>query len=660
MKPKVLNEQSSLETSRKAIFLAGGILVLAALVAYYKSFSSPFIFDDLPAITENPTLRDFHSALSPPHNGSGVEGRPLVNLSLAVNYAAGGVEVWGYHAVNLAIHILAGLTLLGIVRRTLLRLGLRRAGPAPNPGASAQRQNFADSSTVLAFAIALIWTVHPLQTESVTCIIQRTESLMGLFYLVTLYCFIRGTENCRSGFTPDTSGKNPDLQSERGSFLNSAFQLFSPSVFWMLASVLACALGMATKEVMVSAPLIVLLYDRTFVAGTFREAWRQRGRWHLGLFGTWLLLGYMVVHMGGSRGDAAGFGLTITPWNYALTQCQAIVLYLGLAVWPYPLVLDYGTGVVQHAAAVAPQALVLVLLVGATIFMLRYRPALGFVGVWFFAILAPSSSVVPLVAQTMAEHRMYLPLAAVVTLVVLGLYILFGQRGVVACIALALGLMALTARRNEDYRSAVAIWSDTVAKCPRNARAHCNLANELLQTGRPEDAMEQAGEALALEPNYPDAYCNLATALFRLGRLPEAAEQYENTLRRDPGNARAQYNLGNVLAQEGKVSEAVGHFEQAVRLKPEDVSAHNNLANALFLTGRVPEAIRRYEETLQLKPDFAEAHNNLGNALRRMGRVAEAIAQFEEVLRLKPGDGQALRMLSQLRGPATEPVPPLK
>jgi Flp pilus assembly protein TadD len=648
MKPKALSEQPTLETSRKAIYLAGGILVLAVLVAYYKSFSSPFIFDDLPAITENPTLLHFHSALSPPHNGSGVDGRPLVNLSLAVNYAAGGLKVWGYHAVNLAIHVLAGLTLLGIVRRSLQQPVLQK--------------RFGEASLPLAFAVALIWTVHPLQTESVTCIIQRTESLMGLFYLLTLYCFIRGVE---SGI--QASGirhQAPGARKQEKEFKNQNPQATLPlssgptpdaSRLWYTASILFCFLGMATKEVMVSAPLIVLLYDRTFVAGTFRDAWRQRGRWHLGLFGTWLLLGCMVVHMGGSRGDAAGFGLTITPWNYALTQCQAIVLYLGLAVWPHPLVLDYGTDVAQHIAAVAPQALVLVLLVGATIFMLRYRPALGFVGAWFFAILAPSSSVVPLVTQTMAEHRMYLPLAAVATLVVLGLYILLGQRGVVACLALALGLMALTVRRNEDYRNAVAIWSDTVAKCPRNARAHSNLANELLQAGRPEDAMEQSGEALRLEPNYPDAYCNLATALFRLGRLPEAAEQYENALRRDPGNARAHYNLGNVLARDGKVSEAVGHFEQAVRLKPEDVAAHNNLANALFLTGRVPEAIRRYEETLQLKPDFAEAHGNLGNALRRMGRVPEAIAQFEEVLRLKPGDEQARRMLSQLRGP--EPVP---
>ena len=586
--------------------------MLAALAAYYNSFPSPFIFDDLPAITENPTIQHFRSALSPPHNGSGVDGRPLVNLSLAVNYAIGGMQVGGYHAVNLAIHILAGLVLFGIVRRTLQQPVLKK--------------RFGEAALPLALTVALLWTVHPLQTESVTCIIQRTESLMGLLYLATLYFFIRGTE----------------ARLSRG---------------WHALAITTCALGMVTKEVMVSAPLIVLFYDRTFVAGTFREAWQRHKGCYLGLFGTWLLLGYLVVHMGGSRGEAAGFGLTITPLTYALTQCQAIVSYLELSVWPHPLVLDYGTDVVQQVSAVAPQAVILTLLVAGTLFMLRYRPILGFLGAWFFAILAPSSSVVPLVTQTIAEHRMYLPLAAVITLGVLGLYALIGQRSVAAFFAIAVGLVLLTVQRNEDYRSAVAIWTDTVAKRPHNARAHTNLANELLQAGQPEEALEQSEEALRLEPDYADAHCNLATALFRLGQLTEAASQYDETLRLDADNAKAHYNLGNILAREGRMPEAIGHFEETVRLKPEDIAAHNNLANALFLADRVPEAIGRYEETLRLKPDFAEAHNNLGNALRQMGRVPESIAQFEEVLRLKPDDVQARRMLAQLRGLAPSPVP---
>src|SRR5580700_4336815 len=155
---------------RWGVILGGSIIVLAALAAYHNSFTVPFIFADVRWITENPTIRHLwpiSTVLLPPP--SLVNARPVVNFSLAVNYALGGFHVWGYHALNLAVHILAGLTLLGVVRRTLLQPVLcERFGAVANG---------------LALAVAIIWTVHPLQTESVTYVIQRAESIMGLFYL---------------------------------------------------------------------------------------------------------------------------------------------------------------------------------------------------------------------------------------------------------------------------------------------------------------------------------------------------------------------------------------------------------------------------------------------------------------------------------------------
>ena len=201
-------------SSRRSIWLAGALIVLAGLAAYHNSFKVPFIFDDVPAIVENPTIRQLWPLwipLSPPHDsGLPVSGRPLVNFSLALNYACGGTAVGGYHALNLALHLLAGLTLLGVVRRTLLQPVLRaRFGAAALP---------------LALAVAVLWTVHPLQTEAVTYVVQRAESLVGLFYFLTLYCFIRAAERdpllnsakgddldgqlCRSGFMPDIPGKS--------------------------------------------------------------------------------------------------------------------------------------------------------------------------------------------------------------------------------------------------------------------------------------------------------------------------------------------------------------------------------------------------------------------------------------------------------------------
>jgi hypothetical protein len=181
--PSPESDSPPFAASRSAIWLAVACLVGAILAAYHNSFSGPFVFDDGPAILGNPTIRHLSAlgeVLSPPREaGQTVGGRPMVNLSLAVNYALGGEDVRGYHIFNLIVHTLGALALFGIVRRTLLQPVLR--------------ERFGSAATPLALAVALLWAVHPLLTESVTYVIQRAESLMGLFYLLTLYCFIRGT-----------------------------------------------------------------------------------------------------------------------------------------------------------------------------------------------------------------------------------------------------------------------------------------------------------------------------------------------------------------------------------------------------------------------------------------------------------------------------------
>ena len=268
----------------------------------------------------------------------------------------------------------------------------------------------------LALAIAIIWAVHPLQTASVTYVIQRAESLFGLFYLLTLYCFVRGVDSPRA-------------------------------VLWYAGSVAACLLGMASKEVMVSAPLMVLFYDRAFVGGSFREALRRRYGLYLALAGTWLLLGFMVA-WSGTRGNSSGFGIGVGCWEYLCTQFGAILNYLKLCVWPCPLVFDYGNYIAENVLEIAVCGVVVVLAGLATVVALWRWPKVGFLGVWFFAIFAPTTSFIPEL-QTVAEHRMYLPLAAVVTgLVVAGC--LVGRRLV---------------QRGEFPRSGRASWD--VAWCCR-------------------------------------------------------------------------------------------------------------------------------------------------------------------------------------------------
>ena len=586
--------------SRWAIILASAAVVLGTLAAYHNSFSGPFIFDDEDAIINNPTIRQlwpFWQVLIPPNVGSAVPvaGRPVVNFTLAVNYAYGGLAVQGYHVLNLAIHIFAGLALLGVARRTFCQPLLR--------------QRYGDAAWWLALAVAGLWLLHPLQTESVTYINQRAESLMGFFYLLTLYLFIRGSQAQRSGG-------------------------------WYALAVATCFLGMASKEVMVSAPLMVLLYDRTYVGGSFREAWEKRWRLYAGLAASWLLLGGLIASTHG-RGGTVGFGTKLEWWSYALTQSCAIVHYLRLSLWPSPLVFDYGTTMVTRIGEIVPCAVIVISLLVGTAFAVKRWPMFGLVGCWFFAILAPSSSVVPLATQTMAEHRMYLALVPVVVLGVVGLHRWFGGLSAVIFIALAMGLGWATVCRNDDYRSSLAMWSDTAAKQPRNARALNNLGGVLSSIpGRMPEALAAYQAALKISPSYPEAHSNLGVALASIpGRMPEALAEYAAALRIRPDYAEAHYNLGLALAgMPDRLPEALAEYAAALRIRPDYAEAHNSLGVALAgIPGRLPEAMAEYRAALRINPDYTEAHTNLGAALASLpGRLPEALAEYTTALRIKP------------------------
>ncbi len=573
--------------------LAGAaVLAAAVLAAYGRTFAVPMLFDDAASIADNPTLRHLGEALQPPR-GATVSGRPVLNLSLALNYALSGTRVRSYHAANLAIHILAALALFGILRHAL----------APRGRAAAYS---------LALSGALLWSLHPLQTEAVTYLVQRAESLMGLLYLATLYAFIRGAEAGKKGGRP-----------------------------WFGLSVAACLLGMGTKEAMASAPLVVLLYDRTFLAGSFREAWRRRPGVYLGLAATWLPLLALTLSAGG-RGGSAGFGSGVPWWSYALTQLPAIVHYLRLCLWPHPLVFDYGDALVQPSLGLALPALAVAGLAAATLWALARRPAAGFLGAVFFLTLAPSSSIVPVVTQTMAEHRMYLPSIAVVVLAAAAIHRWTGRAALPICLALAAVLGLATWERNAAYASVDGIWADTVAARPDNDRAHNNLGSALRDLpGRLNDAIAQFEEALRLKPDSAEGHFNLACALDRVpGRSGEAVAQFEEALRLKPGYADAHFYLACDLDKvPGRLEEAVVHYEEALRLRPDHADTHYNLGCDLAkIPGRLDGAIAQFEDVLRLEPDLAEAHYNLGFALDKVpGRLDDAIAQYEAALRLKPG-----------------------
>jgi tetratricopeptide (TPR) repeat protein len=588
------------------IIALAGVLIIATVAAYHNSFFGPFVFDGESAIVQNPTIRHLWpigQALCPPLDGSPVSGRPVVNLSLAINYALGGLEVSGYHAANLAIHILAALTLFGIVRRTLL---------ATNRGIVGSIESSTWPASLIAAAAAALWAVHPLQTESVTYVAQRAESLMGLFYLLTLYCFIRGTGRVA-----------PRIQST-----------------WFLLSITTCFLGMATKEVMATAPVIVFLYDRTFVAGKFITAWQQRRRFYIGLGSTWLLLVCLMIRTG-ARGGTVGFNTSVSWWGYAITQSKAIISYLTLAIWPSPLVIDYGVTWGGSAVELLIDGLIIGVLMVASVVGIWRRPALGFLGAWFFVILAPTSSVVPIATEIIAEHRMYLPLAAISVLAAVGLYRWLGEKSPFVYVALILALGCGTVRRNAAYRSEVALWEDAVVKVPDNAGAHNNLGWALAETNNLPAAIPEFEKALKLSPRMAGARSNLGIALMRTGKTEEAIVNYQEVLKIYPDLDQVHTNLARALNKIGRTPEAIAEFKEALRLKPDSASGHNELGLALDKIGPVGEAIAEYREALRLKPDFAEAHYNLGNALAQSGQLAEGIIEYQAALVLNPAHADA-------------------
>lgn len=598
-------------------WLLAVLLILSGLAAYANSFAVPFLFDDLTAILGEPAIRDFswRSLVN--------VQTPVVLASLKLNHALGGFQVWGYHAFNLAVHLLAGLVLFGLLRRTL--------------ESPALADRFGAVSTPLAWVGALLWLLHPLQSEAVTYLIQRKESLMGLFYLLTL----DGLARARA--------KN------------------AQPAAWLVVAALACLLGMGSKQVMVTAPLAVLLYDRTFFAGSVKAA-LARGWWRFYLA---LALSWGMLLNSSKRIAAEGLGTeSLSRWTYGASQFGVVTHYLRLCFWPHPLVLDYGWPVARSLGAILPPALLIGALLGLCLWALTRRievknlgvlpgalPGAGFGGLFFFLVLAPSSSLI-VITELAFEHRLYLPLAGLVALTVVSGHALLAKLsprwgpglGMALALAAALTLGLLTWRRNLDYRSELTIWRETVAKAPQNARAHNNLGLALVGQGDIAAAIAHYREALRLKPDYDHAHSNLGNQLLAQGKIEEAAEHFQTAIRIMPAYAEGHNNLGSALIVQGRMAEAAEQFRQAAQLKPDFPQALSNLGFALASLGQTAEALAPCRRALQLAPDFADGHSSLGVVLVMRGQLDEALEECQQALRLSPDSAAAHNAMGYVLG----------
>jgi len=455
-------------TSRAQTRWAAGLVAGAVVLAYANSLHGPFIFDDPSSITRNATIVDptnWRAILRTPHFTVTAEGRPVLNASLAFNYALGGAAVVGYHLFNLGVHLAAALTLFGI---------LLRVGPKLDRASACPPKPWRKGTVCTAAAIAILWAVHPLQTESVTYTVQRAESMMGLFYFLTLYGLIGVAERQEAG---------------------------RPYGGFAALSIAACWLGMGTKEDMVSAPVIAWLFDRAFLAGDFRSALRRRGALYAALALSWVFLAYLIWSTGGNRGGSVGFNVKVQTYEYWLTQFPALVYYLRATFWPHPLIFEYGTFWIVHLREVWWQALLVSGLIAAAVWALWRRPAAGVAGALAFAVLAPTS-LAPGTTQMIVEHRMYLPLAALLALLLFPARRAWPRATLATAGVLALAGIVLTWQRNAEYRDAVGLWELTVEQRPNNVLGHTMLAQVLDEEGRFDEARVHVERALQLNPHF--------------------------------------------------------------------------------------------------------------------------------------------------------------
>ncbi len=579
-------------------------ITVMGVLAYANSFQGPFIFDDVLMIVRNEGIRrlwpPWRSMLAP-----FMVSRPLVQLSLAVNYAISGMNPWSYHVLNLLIHILAALALFGVVRRTLSSATLR--------------DRFGRRSFALALGVSLIWMVHPLQTGSVTYVIQRCESLMGFFYFATLYCAIRSFDSRKKGL-------------------------------WFAAAAAACAGGILSKQIMATGPIVVLLYDFMFESGSFKAAWERRKQLYIGLAASWVLLGATLL--ASPLNQTAGFEVkNISSFDYLKSEFGVIVHYLRLTIWPDGLVLDYLWPKAESAGQIIPFAIPILALAAGTIWAIINRRAIGFLGAWFFIILSMTSSIMPF-SDLAFEHRMYLPLAAPVALFVIGGYALgprlFKRMSLAAAqqeqlaksvgaalLVIVVALLATqTIRRNMQYQSDLVMWVDVVKKRPENSRGHNTLGEILALRGLIGEAAEEFRLACKYNPDYVEAHANLGSALWLIGNIEESKIELNEGVRLGPRNALAHYNLAMALSSEGKLDEGLTHLTAAVEYDPANILYYVRRGVLLEQKGRFAEAANDFVTALGQAPDSWVALSHLAVSLAlqddpslRNTREAERLAK---------------------------------
>jgi tetratricopeptide (TPR) repeat protein len=644
------------------------IIALLGVIAYSNTFFSPFHFDDPAFIVNNPIIKDFDYFLEPsmaarvelPHIVPATwKTRYMGFLSFWANYRLHGLNVTGYHIVNLAIHLLNAAVVYLLVLVTLNTPFLR--------GSVSSEQ-----ARRIALFPALLFVTHPVQTQAITYICQRFASLAALFYMLSLLLY------AASGIS------------------RTAFRRRLLYSICLVSAVLA----MNTKEIAFTLPLAIALYDVMFLRGhVVRRTLRL-----LPLLLTMLIIPINLIEPGrpfleavseASRSEAQQ---ELLRWKYLIVQFRVTITYLRLLFLPVNQNLDYDY--FRFSVSFLFQSLLsfmflLTMLLYVIRIFRRFRDSLPLTRLvaygifWFFLTLSVESGVVP-IGNLIFEHRLYLPSAGVfmaasvaVFLIMRGLRAWVPRTAVVAVIVLIpLIMTAASYARNDLWKSEIRLWEDTTSKSPRkprtwfslgtkylrygkpgeaisafkksiklepeHKRAIVSLGNAYRASGRPDLAIEQYRAAIMLDPEFFEAYLSLAFLYYDLGIFDESIKYYMSAIALMPGDPMAHNDLGNAYVAGGHIEKAIKHYHEALRLKPDDPLIHNNIANAYGLKGMASKAIEHYKISLSLSPDNADMHYNLGLAYLDSGLADEARLEFERVLEINPDDRQAINQLDRL------------
>ena len=605
------------------------LILSSGILSYSNSFQVPFVFDDQPSIVDNPVIRSLDNFLANTSGYEYQERRFVGYLTFALNYRLGGLDVTGYHVFNLLIHLANALLLYALVRLTFRTPHLAGSRLAPRAG-------------TVALACGLLFSVHPVQTQAVTYVVQRLTSLATLFYLLAVVLYAVGR-----------------LRVEEGGGWRRGLP-------WLAGSVLSAVLGMKTKEIVFTLPFAVLLYEASF----FRGGWKRRLLYLLPLLLTAVMVPLSVLGAGDSAGDLLSDvserlrGETrISRWDYLFTQFRVIVTYLRLLVFPIRQNLDYDYPI--HTAfftwPVFLSFLLLISLFGLAIHLYGFKfisrsstrtadPAtrlISFGILWFFLGLSVESSLVP-ITDVIFEHRVYLPsvgaAAAFATVFVLVrdrippiAWAKVASVAVGTLIIIALGVG--TYKRNTIWNNSIGLWDDVVRKSPAKNRPRVNLGMVLNERGNTDLAIEQLSEALRIDPNSAEAHTNLGLSYLKESMVDAAIREFHLALAINPRLSSARLNLGATYYDRGEVDEAIVQYLVALENDPDNDKIHNNLGVAYFRNGMVDQAIAHLRRAVALRSDYPDAHYNLGIAYGGKGWADLAQEEMALGLMLKKNQG---------------------